>query len=127
LFYPAWETLPHESRLPHADVISERLETLEALLDPQRAPLVVTSVSALMQLTYAPPELSSRTRVLRRGDSCDPLNLIEWLEEVGYEPETQVTEKGHLASRGGIVDVFPLTSAWPVRRFAGNELESLRC
>src|SRR5439155_3270672 len=31
LFYPAWEILPHESKLPHADVISDRLETLVAL------------------------------------------------------------------------------------------------
>ncbi len=28
LFFPAWEVMPHESRLPHADIISERLETL---------------------------------------------------------------------------------------------------
>ena len=27
-FFPAWDVLPHESRLPHADVLSERLETL---------------------------------------------------------------------------------------------------
>ena len=26
-FYPAWETLPHEDKLPHADVISDRLQT----------------------------------------------------------------------------------------------------
>lgn len=32
LFFPAWETLPHEDKLPHADVISERLETLVALM-----------------------------------------------------------------------------------------------
>ena len=31
LFYPAWEILPHEDKLPHVDVISERLETLIAL------------------------------------------------------------------------------------------------
>ena len=31
LFYPAWETLPHEGKLPHADVISDRLQTLIAL------------------------------------------------------------------------------------------------
>src|SRR5260221_5066938 len=31
LFYPAWEALPHEAKLPHADIISERLETLVAL------------------------------------------------------------------------------------------------
>src|SRR5882724_4062681 len=46
LFYPAWETLPHEARPPHADVISERLETLIALSqsvtrDPPASPLVV--------------------------------------------------------------------------------------
>src|SRR5213593_825833 len=44
LFFPAWEVSPHESKLPHADVISERLETLVALsqTSPEQAPLVVT-------------------------------------------------------------------------------------
>src|SRR5437763_10729979 len=31
-FYPSWQILPHEPKLPHIDVISERLETLIALL-----------------------------------------------------------------------------------------------
>src|SRR5688572_15599117 len=31
LFFPAWDILPHEPKLPHVDVISERLETLVAL------------------------------------------------------------------------------------------------
>ena len=30
-FYPDWEVLPHEDKLPHADAISERLETLQVL------------------------------------------------------------------------------------------------
>ena len=33
LFYPTWEILPHEGKLPHADVISDRLQTLVALSD----------------------------------------------------------------------------------------------
>ena len=33
LFYPAWEVLPHDSKLPHADAISDRLDTLVALLN----------------------------------------------------------------------------------------------
>ena len=59
LFYPAWEMLPHEARLPHADVISERLETLVALCTGQstRIPngriVVVTTVVALLQRTFA--------------------------------------------------------------------------
>ncbi len=129
-FFPAWDTLPHESKLPHADVISERLETLVALAGNSTAAAlspIVASVLALQQRTYAPDELLGRTRSLKRGDTFNPLDLIEWLEEVGYEPETQVTNKGELAWRGGIVDVWPLSSPWPVRlEFFGDELESLR-
>jgi transcription-repair coupling factor (superfamily II helicase) len=132
LFYPAWESLPHEGKLPHADTISDRLQTLVALSGqpathhPQSA-IVVTSVTALLQQTFPPGEIQKRTRVLQRGDKMNPLDLIEWLEAQGYEPEAQVTQKGEIALRGGILDVWPLTSPWPVRlEFFGDELESLR-
>ncbi len=136
LFYPAWETLPHEAKLPHADVISERLETIVALSawagsKPKtrslKSPLVVTSVSALLQRTFQPDHIRERTRVFKKGDHIDPLDMVEWLEDQGYEPEVQVNHKGEIALRGGIVDIFPLTSPWPVRlEFFGDELESLR-
>lgn len=132
LFYPAWEILPHEGKLPHADVISDRLQTLVALsslstINHQLSTLVVTSVAALLQKTFSPDDLKTRARQLNRGDKIAPLDLIEWLEEQGYEPEAQVTQKGELALRGGIVDIFPPTSPWPVRlEFFGDELESLR-
>jgi transcription-repair coupling factor (superfamily II helicase) len=131
-FYPAWETLPHESRLPHADVISERLETLIALSawrggNSRKSMLIVTQVAGMVQRTFRPEMIGERTRVLRAGDSIDPRDLIDWLESQGYEPEAQVTRKGEIALRGGIVDVHPPTSPWPVRlEFFGNELESLR-
>ena len=132
LFYPAWEVLPHEVRLPHADVISERLETLvaltnEAKVQSPRPKIVVTSVVALLQRTFPAGTVRERTRTVTRGDRIDPLDLVEWLEAQGYEPETQVNQKGELALRGGILDLYPLTSPWPVRlEFFGDELESLR-
>ncbi len=168
LFYPAWEVLPHEAKLPHADIISERLEALVRLssgfelpvLHPaddrkqpsrlrnssketgrrtdadddgvspnpdQAAPLVITTVPALMQRTFPARVIAERTRRLKRGDRIEPLDLIEWLEEQGYEPEAKVGSKGEIALRGGILDVYPLTSPWPVRlEFFGDELESLR-
>jgi len=150
LFYPAWEILPHEERLPHADVISERLETLVSLSRKDDLPrvhglslpqksgtrgnssfsagtLVVTNVAALMQRTFAPGAIEQRTKKVSVGDKIEPLDLVEWLEEQGYEPEAQVTQKGELALRGGILDLFPLTSPWPVRlEFFGDEIESMR-
>ncbi len=141
-FYPAWEILPHEGKLPHVDVISERLETLVALQDfsegrvPRapdlgvaelRPPIIVTSVIALLQKTFPAETLREHARKLQRGDRINPLDLIEWLEEQGYEPEARVTQKGEIALRGGILDVYPFTSPWPVRlEFFGDELESLR-
>ena len=132
LFYPPWEVFPHEGKLPHADTISDRLQTLVTLTDhsalstPHSA-LVVTSVTALLQKTFPPGDLQQRTRALHRGDKINPLDLIEWLEEQGYEPEAQVTRKGEIALRGGILDVWPPTSPWPARlEFFGDELESLR-
>ncbi|HEY3857806.1 MAG TPA: transcription-repair coupling factor [Verrucomicrobiae bacterium] len=125
-FFPSWEILPHESRLPHADVISERLGTLIAL-SQGRAKIVVASAVGLLEKTFPPEELKRRTRELRRGDSMDPMDLIEWLEDQSYDAEAQVTERGHVSMRGGIVDFWPLTSPWPVRlEFFGNDLESLR-
>ena len=132
LFYPPWEILPHEGKLPHADTISDRLQTLVALSEKSAAghrpsAMVVTSVTALLQKTFPPDEIQKRTRKLQRGDKIDPLDLIEWLEEQGYEPEAQVSQKGEIALRGGILDVWPLTSPWPARlEFFGDELESLR-
>jgi transcription-repair coupling factor (superfamily II helicase) len=132
LFYPAWEILPHEEKLPHADVISDRLQTLVALSDNSKlktknSNLVVTSVTALLQKTFPPGEIQERTRTFERGSKIAPLDLIEFLEEQGYEPEAQVSQKGEIALRGGIVDIFPPTSPWPVRLdFFGDELESLR-
>ena len=132
LFFPAWEILPHEGKLPHADVISDRLQTLVALsalstFNSQPSTLLVTSVTALLQKTFPPGEIQKRTRTLQRGDKIAPLDLIEWLEEQGYEPEAQVSQKGEIALRGGILDVFPPVNPWPVRlEFFGDELESLR-
>ena len=132
LFYPSWEVLPNDIKLPHADVISERLETLVALTQESKAQspkskVVVTSVVALLQRTFPAGAVRERTRTLARGDRVDPLDLVEWLEDQGYEPEAQVTQKGEIALRGGILDIYPLTSPWPVRmEFFGDELESLR-
>jgi transcription-repair coupling factor (superfamily II helicase) len=132
LFYPSWEIFPHEGKLPPADVISDRLQTLVALsenppLATRRSSLIVTSVNALVQKNFPPGEIQKRTRTFERGSKIAPLDLIEWLEEQGYEPEAQVSQKGEIALRGGILDVFPPTSPWPVRlEFFGDELESLR-
>lgn len=107
--YPA----ARREELPHADVLSERLEALvelglNASSATPNARVVVTCILIVFQPTFSPAALERRLRWLRRGDRLDPLDLIEWLEDQAYQPESQVTAKGELALRGGIVDVYPL-------------------
>lgn len=137
LFYPAWDVLPHEERLPHVDVISDRLTTLVRLCDwpaeagataeGAQAPIVVTNASALLQRTFSPSYLRAHRRLITIGQRVNPLELVEWLEEYGYEPEGRVTQKSEVSLRGGILDCWPVTSTWPVRlEFFGDEVESAR-
>ncbi|MFN2120036.1 MAG: hypothetical protein ACK2T0_06570 [Anaerolineales bacterium] len=77
VFYPAWDVLPHETRLPHVDVISERLETLVRLAGKSesregRGEVVVTSVVALLQRTFRAETVRERTRTLGRGERVEP-------------------------------------------------------
>ncbi|MDA7915884.1 transcription-repair coupling factor [Verrucomicrobia bacterium] len=132
LLFSGWEVMPNEDRHPHTDVLAERMESLVRLSDAALGKttfpsVIVTTIQALLQKTFAPKNLKDRIRLISRGDHMDPLDLVEWLEDQGYEPEAQVSQKGEIALRGGIVDVFPVNSPWPVRcEFFGDEVESLR-
>ncbi len=122
-FYPAWETLPHEDVLPHADTIADRLKTLTNL----NAPATVASVQALMQRTFAPDYFLSLRLEVRLGQELELQDFLDTLARLGYHPEYQVNDPGDMAMRGGLVDFFPLDRGEPVRvEFSGNEIESIR-
>jgi len=122
-FYPAWETLPHEDVLPHADTIADRLKVLTNL----NAPLTVASVQALMQRTFAPEYFMSLRMELRLGQTLELQEFLNKLTELGYHAEYQVSDPGDMAMRGGIVDFFPIDRGEPVRvEFSGDEIESIR-
>jgi transcription-repair coupling factor (superfamily II helicase) len=122
-FYPAWETLPHEDVLPHADTIADRLKALTNL----NAPITVASVQALMQRTFAPDYFMSLRLEVRLGQEIELQDFLGTLVKLGYHAEYQVNDPGDMAMRGGIVDFFPLDRGEPVRvEFSGNEIESIR-
>jgi transcription-repair coupling factor (superfamily II helicase) len=122
-FYPAWETLPHEDKLPQADTIADRLKVLTNL----NAPITVASVQALMQRTFAPEYFMSLRMELRLGQTLELQQFLNKLTELGYHAEYQVSDPGDMAMRGGIVDFFPIDREEPVRvEFSGDEIESIR-
>lgn len=123
---PAWETLPFEQVSPAAVAMGTRLRTIWRMRRPETLPsLVVASVRALMQ-RLAPGSEDFEPVRLSLGDRCDRDELIERLAAAGYRRGVQVEQRGEMAVRGSIVDVFDATAADPVRiDLWGDEIDRL--
>ncbi len=124
--FPAWETLPFERVSPSVETMGRRLRTMWHLSDPQRAPRVlVAPVRAVVQ-RLGPHVSESDPIIIGPGDRVDPTELVERLVHLGYRREYQVENRGEVAVRGSIVDVFPSTADVPVRiDLWGDEVDRL--
>ncbi|TEU11201.1 MAG: transcription-repair coupling factor [Anaerolineales bacterium] len=126
LRFPEPDALPYE-RVPWAmETVGERLATLAAL-STIPYPLVVTSARALMYKTIPLDEFKASTHTLRAGQTISLQKTLAHWYALGYRPESVVEEPGTFSHRGGIIDVFPPGSPWPVRiELFGDQIESLR-
>jgi transcription-repair coupling factor (superfamily II helicase) len=123
---PAWDVPPFEPLSPSRDVVAARIEGLHHLAQT-RDPVIVTTVPAWAQRTLPRAALAAATRYLVRGEVVAPEELAAHLIEWGYHRVPLAQDPGDVAVRGGVLDVFPVGHAAPVRlEFFGDEIESLR-
>ncbi len=88
--------------------------------------MVVASTAALVERVPAAAERATAV-VLAPGDRVDMDDLVDRLAALGYERVPQVEERGEMAVRGGLMDVYPSTADGPIRvDWFGDEIESLR-
>ncbi len=110
------------------DLAAERLAALKALSGtPQIPQVAVLTAAALRQKAPAFREDTQATIILRVDADYPPEQLCSELTEHGFERMEQVVARGQWSLRGGILDVFPLQSATPLRvEFFGDTVESIR-
>ena len=126
LIFPDWETLAYDPFSPHPDIISERLNTLSTLPGLSRGVLIVP-VRTLMQ--RLPPEsfLAAHSLILDKSQHFEIQSWKARFESAGYRHVETVTERGEYASRGSLIDVFPMGAkhAYRIDLF-DTEIDSLR-
>jgi len=109
----------------------ERLRALATLAlydESDKPPLLVTSALAIMSKTIPQRDFAAACHILKPGVTAEPLELLRRWQSMGYEMEDVVEVPGQMSKRGGIIDVFPPCSQFPVRiEFFGNQIESMRC
>ncbi|HSC93043.1 MAG TPA: transcription-repair coupling factor [Gaiellaceae bacterium] len=108
---------------PTPHLVGERARALEVLA---AGGLVCVSAAALAQ-GMPPPDVRPATVRLSVGDERSLEGLVEELALAGYERVERVDDRGQIAVRGGLVDVFPSTGREPLRiEFFGDEVEAVR-
>jgi transcription-repair coupling factor (superfamily II helicase) len=89
--------------------------------------LLVTSFPQALSALPSPSALEAARLELKVGDRVDLPALSLRLTESRYERTAAVELPGEYAIRGGILDLFPVTSDHPVRvELAGSVIESIR-
>ncbi|MGF1736103.1 transcription-repair coupling factor [Photobacterium satsumensis] len=124
--FPDWETLPYDNFSPHQDIISDRLTRLYSL--PQQANgVVLVPISTLLQRMTPRAFIHQHALMVHNGDKLSLEKLRLQLEASGYRHVDQVIEHGEYASRGSLIDLFPMGSNQPYRiDFFDDEVDSIR-
>ena len=123
---PAFDSLPWESRSPHADILERRAATLYRLGAGQTSLAIAPVASALWRYRDRTSYLEL-ARLLEPDAEVGLEGLVAHLGAVGYVRAEMVELPGQFAVRGGIVDVFSPEAPRPVRiELLGDTVESIR-
>ena len=125
--FPDLETLAYDQFSPHQDIISERLRSLARLPDLKKRSVLFLSIGTLIQKVSPKDFLQQRSLIIKTGECLDLTRFKQQLVEQAYQPVAQVEQHGEFATRGSIIDLFPMGSRHPYRiEFFDDEIESIR-
>ncbi len=122
---PDWEVGVFEDRSPTGEVLASRREALYQMRFGD-APLVVTTAEALLLRVPSRERVARQHAYIVEGDEIDRDDLVAKLSSWGYHRVPIVEDRGELAARGDIIDVFPSGYPQPIRiELFGDVVERL--
>lgn len=126
-YFPIREIVFYNVDAISGDLRWARLKVIKEILQSKKKKVIVTSVDALTSL-YTPKQyFLDYSITIGCGKEVDLKEISKKLLECGYERVEVVEGRGQFSFRGGILDVFPPTSAYPYRvELFGDEIESIR-
>ena len=127
-FYPTTETSPYEAFDSEDEIVWGQLQALADLTGQDLSRVAVVATERALQPHLPPPEVfRDYCSPLKSGDSLTFKQLSQTLSRLGYERVNLVEKEGQWSRRGDIIDIYPISTEWPVRlEFFGDELEKIR-
>lgn len=124
--YEARDLLFYSADTKGRELEMRRQRTVKAVISGE-AKFIVTWAEALLDRVAPVERIRSHMKVVKDTDTFDLEGTAKRLVELGYERVWQVSDNGQFAVRGGIIDIFPIAEAEPVRiELWDNEIDSMR-
>ncbi|MGG4167472.1 transcription-repair coupling factor [Rossellomorea vietnamensis] len=124
--YSANELIAAELSVASPELRAQRIEVMNKLSNHQQGVYIVP-VAGLRKIL--PPKSMWATNQIsfQMGEDIDLDEVLNQLVQMGYQRTGMVSTPGEFSLRGGIVDIFPLTTQNPVRiELFDTEIDSIR-
>ncbi|MCK5528454.1 MAG: transcription-repair coupling factor, partial [Kiritimatiellae bacterium] len=128
VYYPARETVLEAETTADPEITGYRLQALQQLNTHENSiGIVATCIQALLQPTLTVSTLATSSITLKKNEEIEIATLMHKFAKLGYDISFEVSSKGEACAKGGLIDIWPVTSLWPIRlEFFGPEIESIR-
>ncbi|MCS7463203.1 transcription-repair coupling factor [Paenibacillus doosanensis] len=126
ILFPAQELLAAESAVASPEMLAQRIDALTRLADGFRGVVVVPYAG--MRRVLPNKEMYAEARIaVQVGQTLQLDSFIAEMVHLGYERVERVENKGEMSVRGGIIDLYPLSSLHPYRiELFDVEVDSIR-
>ncbi len=130
IYFPAREALYNSQSEEDLEIAGLRQSALFHMLeqaDKARPTVIIASIQSVMQPVPEPGAMSRATVSAAVDGILNLKALSQQLVELEYDFVPEVVQKGQAARRGGLIDIWPATTPWPIRiELFGDSVESIR-
>ena len=124
--FPVVEEAGFEGTFSSTERLRERMRSLSAMINGEKSIIIAAAVEAAQKIS-APSSIKDHLYKFELGSEIERREVLEVLQDLGYERVDQVERSGHFSVRGDIVDIYPINEIHPVRiEFFGDEIDSIR-
>ena len=126
VYLPVQEYFLYDVEAKSHELQYERLGVLQKILAGDYE-IIVVSAEILAQRLPQKDKFKNAKIFLEVNESAEIDTLVKKFLQIGYERYELVQGRGQFAVRGGILDIFPVNSANPIRiDFFGDDIDSVR-
>lgn len=124
--FSADDSIQMEMAVSSPEIHGERVEALNFLLSDQPGAVIVP-LAGVKRFLPPSPDFSEASLYIDYETEIDTARLPEHLTSLGYTRKKMVFSPGEFSVRGGIVDIYSINSAYPVRiELFDVEVDSIR-